>query len=93
MLKMLLAKPQLVWQFTRFCWQRGLTQSPSRDCGQQQTMNNIVDMSLLTKFEGGLNLLHKEDDAGIYSNCGTHKIIISQAATDPKTKPVHISPP
>ena len=39
----------------------GLVQSPSRDCGQRQTMNHIVDMCPLTKFEGGLNLLYEVD--------------------------------
>jgi len=57
----------------------GLAQSPSCDCGQQQTMNNIVDSCPLTKFEGGLNLLHEADDdaviiAGIYSYCKTRGI-------------------
>jgi len=37
----------------------GLIQSPSCDCGQRQTMNHIVDTCPLTKFEGGLNLLHE----------------------------------
>ena len=41
---------------------RGLTQSPSCDYGQQQTMNHIVDTCPLTKLEGGLNLLHEADD-------------------------------
>ena len=40
----------------------GLAQSPSCDCGQRQTMSHIVDMCPLTKFEGGLNLLHEADD-------------------------------
>jgi len=40
----------------------GLTQSPSCDCGQRQTMNHAVDMCPLTKSEGGLNLLHIADD-------------------------------
>jgi len=40
----------------------GLTQSPSCDCGQQQTTNHIVDTCPLTKSEGGLNLLHDADD-------------------------------
>ena len=40
----------------------GLAQSPSCDCGQRQTMNYIVDTCPLTKFEGGLNLLHEADD-------------------------------
>jgi len=46
----------------------GLAQSPSCDCGQQQTTNHIVDTCpWLTKFEGGLNLLHEaEDDAVIW---------------------------
>jgi len=50
-------------------------QSPSCDCGQRQTMNHIVDTCSLTKFEGGLNLLHEadEDMAVIYSDCGTRK--------------------
>ena len=42
-----------------------LAQSPSCDCGQRQTMNHIVDTCLLTKFEGGLNLLHKADDDAV----------------------------
>jgi len=32
------------------------------DCGQQQTMNHIVDTFPLTKFESGLNLLYEVDD-------------------------------
>jgi len=45
----------------------GLAQSPSCDCGQRQTMNHIVDTCLLTKYEGGLNLLHEADgDAVIW---------------------------
>jgi len=32
---------------------------------QQQTMNHIVDMCQLTKFEGGLNLLHEADDDAV----------------------------
>ena len=53
----------------------GLTQSPSCDCGQRQTMNHIVDMCPLTTFESGLNLLHEaDDDAGIYSDCSTREI-------------------
>ena len=44
----------------------GLAQSPSCDCCQRQTMNHIVDTCPLTKFEGGLNLLHKADDAVIW---------------------------
>jgi len=44
-------------QFHKIKW--GLVQSPSCDCGQRQTMNHVVDTRPLTKFEGGLNLLHK----------------------------------
>ena len=44
---------------------RGLTQSPSYDCGQRQTVNHIVDTSPLTKFERGLNLLHEADDDAV----------------------------
>jgi len=43
----------------------GLAQSPSYDCGQRQTMNHIVDTCPLTKFEGGLNLLHEADDDAV----------------------------
>jgi len=43
----------------------GLAQSPSCDCGQRQTMNDIVDTCPLTKFEGGLNLLHEVDDDAV----------------------------
>ena len=43
-------------------------------------MNPIVDLCPLTKFKGGLNLLHEVDDdsymAGIYSDCSTREIII-----------------
>ena len=42
-----------------------LAQSPSCDCGQHQTMNHIVDTCPLTKFEGGLNLLHDADNDAI----------------------------
>jgi len=44
----------------------GLAQSPSCDCGQRHTMNHIVDTCPLTKFEGGLNLLHEADKAVIW---------------------------
>ena len=37
----------------------------SCDCGQRQTMNHIVDTCPLTKFEGGLNLLHEADDDAV----------------------------
>jgi len=43
----------------------GLTQSPSCDCGQRQTMNHIIDTCPLTTFEGGLNLLHEADDNAV----------------------------
>jgi len=42
-----------------------LTQSPSCDCGQRQTMNHIVDTCPSSKFEGGLNLLHEADDDAV----------------------------
>jgi len=41
------------------------SQAPSFECGQQQTMNHIVDTCPLTKFEGGLNLLHEADDDAV----------------------------
>ena len=44
----------------------GLTQSPSCDCGQRQTMNHIVDTCPLTKFEGGLKLHEAYDDAVLW---------------------------
>jgi len=43
----------------------GLTQLPTCDCGQRQTMNHTVDMCPLTKFEGGLNLLHEVDSDAV----------------------------
>jgi len=43
----------------------GLAQSLSCDCGQEQTMNHIVDTCPLTKFEGGMNLLHEADDGTV----------------------------
>ena len=42
-----------------------LAQSPSCNCDQQQTMNCIVKTCPLTKFESGLNLLHKVDDDAV----------------------------
>ena len=42
-----------------------LVQSPSCDCGQQQTMNHTVDTCPLAKFEGGLNPLHEADDDAV----------------------------
>jgi len=44
---------------------RGLTKSPSCDCGQRQTMNHIVDRCPRTKFEDGLNPLHEADDDAV----------------------------
>ena len=35
------------------------------DCAQRQTMNHIVNTYQLTKFEGGLNLLHEVDDDAV----------------------------
>ena len=43
----------------------GLAQSSSRDCGQRQSKNHIVDTCPLTKFEGGLNLRHEADDDAV----------------------------
>jgi len=31
----------------------------------RQTMNHIVDTCTVTKFEGGLNLLHEADDDAV----------------------------
>ena len=44
----------------------GLAQSPSWDCGHWQTMNHIVDSCAVTKFEGGLNVLHEADNYYYY---------------------------
>jgi len=43
----------------------GLPQSPSCDFDQRQTMNHIVDTCPLTKFQGGLNLVHEADDDAV----------------------------
>ena len=43
----------------------GLAQSPSCDSSQRKTMNHTVDTCPLTKFEGGLNLLHEVDDDAV----------------------------
>ena len=44
--------------------------------GNVRLPNHIVDTWPLTKFEGGLNLLHEaDDDVGIYSDCSTREII------------------
>ena len=40
-----------------------LAESPTRDCGQQQTMSHIVNVCPFTKFDGRLQLLHKAEDA------------------------------
>ena len=41
-------------------------------------MNHMVNTCPLTKFEGGLNLIHEVDDdsqvAGIYSDCSTREM-------------------
>jgi len=42
-----------------------LYKSPSCDYGQWQTMNHIVNTCPLTKFDGGLNLLHEADDDAV----------------------------
>jgi len=63
----------------------GLTQSPSCDCGHQQTMNHIVEMCPLTKFEGGLNLLHEADDKAVIWLEST-----VTAAANPQTKPTEL---
>jgi len=42
----------------------GLASSPLCDCGEQQTMEHIVDLCPLTKLDGGLLSLHEaEEDA------------------------------
>jgi len=43
----------------------GLTSSPLCDCGEQQSMEHIVDWCLLTKLDGGLLSLHEADDDAI----------------------------
>jgi len=47
-------------------------------CGQEQTMNHIVNTFPLTKSEGGLQLLHKaEEDSqvdGIHSDYSSGKM-------------------
>jgi len=57
----------------------GLAQSPSCDCGQQQTMNHIVDTCPLRKFEGGLNLLHKADDDTAISLKSTATVALTKS--------------
>jgi len=44
------------------------------DCGQQQTMNHIVDTCLLTKFEGGLKRLHETDNDTVNGINSDHSI-------------------
>jgi len=43
----------------------GLASSPLCDCGEQQTMEHIVDSFPLTKLDGGLLSLHAADDDAI----------------------------
>jgi len=48
----------------RACLKRwGQATSDLCDCGEIQTMSHIVDACPLTKFEGGLQALHKADEA------------------------------
>jgi len=78
--------PQHTWSLMNHFWtgpcranlhRWGLAQSPSCDCGQRQTMNHIVDAHQLTKFESGLDLIHKVDDeaavgfgwGGVHRDC------------------------
>ena len=59
----------------RFCTGQGpcranmhkwcLASSPLCDCGEQQTMEHIVDSCLLTKLDGGLLSLHEADEDAI----------------------------
>ena len=49
----------------QYVYKWGLTQSPSCDCGQRQTMNHTVDSCQLTEFEGRLNLPHEADDDAV----------------------------
>jgi len=44
----------------------GLTSSDLCACGQQQTMNNMVNVCPLTKFGGWLRSLHEADDDAIH---------------------------
>jgi len=68
--------PRHTWSLMNHFWtgqgpcranlhKRGLTQSPSCDCGHRQTMNHTVDTFPLTTFERGLNLLHEADDDAV----------------------------
>ena len=43
----------------------GPTSSPLRDCGEQQTMDHIIDSCPITKLDGGLVSLHEADDDAI----------------------------
>ena len=59
----------------------GLTQSPSCDCGQRQTMNHIVDTSPLKNIwrwteSNPWSGWWRSHMAGIYSDCSTRKIVI-----------------
>ena len=57
-----------------------LAKSLACDCDQQQqTMNHIVDVCPLTKFEDGLRLFHEAEEdrsqlAGIYSDYSIHEM-------------------
>ena len=57
---------------------RGLVKSATSDCGQ--TINHTVDMSVLTKTEGGLQLLYEAEEnamAGIKRDCSTHEMTLT----------------
>ena len=43
---------------------QGLVISAVCECGQQQTMNHVVDICLVTKYEGGLQSFHDVDNDG-----------------------------
>ena len=44
------------------------------DCSQQQTMSHIVDVCPLTKFDGGLQLLHEAEDDAVTSGWRLQRI-------------------
>jgi len=58
----------------------GLARSPCCDCGQRQTMNHCWHVPINTIWTWTESVARSwwcSDMAGIYSNCSTHKIIIT----------------
>ena len=48
--------------------------SQQSECGQRETVNHIVDICPLTKFNGGLQSLRDVDDVANHNDYSTHRM-------------------